>query len=223
MPIVADLRALAPAANNSPMNAHTRTWALRLADRVGDLFDIFAMEHVEDQTRYRDLDEKELRVVASLGSIRDLLESFRFGPVPADCGNKLREMADSLEEIVPAVIGPYEGKSAGKPNKASETAYMNEVPWVDEPPPGWISNAEAMTRAKHWGREHEIPELTRLTPTSLNRLLRKPGCSVRFMSTKIGRPRGRIYERDWGRYLGRLQEQEHLVETQVERGVRELI
>lgn len=96
-PIAEDMRALAPAANASPMGAHTRTWALRLGGQMGRLHGIFSMVDAGEETRYRDLDEEELRLAALMGSVVGLLESFRFGPVPDDCGSKLRELADELE------------------------------------------------------------------------------------------------------------------------------
>jgi len=188
---------------------------------MGRLHGIFSMVDAGEETRYRDLDEEELRLAALMGSVVGLLESFRFGHVPDDCGSKLRELADELEARFSRLC---ETKTSGKPG--GQKAYANERPWVEVAHEGWIDIKEAITMGKKLGCDADIPDLCDLTSGRFYKLLRKPCCAIQFMSNHVmsnhvGQPRGRVMRSDWERYLRHQKEQKDMLEDAVEQEVRE--
>ena len=110
----------------------------------------------------------------------------------------------------------FVGLDLNADDKQENDENVNEVPWVKDLPEGWITNAEAVKQAYKKGNEEDINELQCLDLPRLNKFLRKPGCSVRFMSTRKPRPRGGVHSEDWSRYLKTIIEQSKLVQDQVD-------
>jgi hypothetical protein len=109
------------------------------------------------------------------------------------------------------------------PETENRSAHTNERPWTDEVPAGWVGNKDAITLAKVLGNDCEIDELRELDSRRLYKLLRKPGFQVQFMSTNKHRPKGRVCQSDWERYLRQRKEEKHIMESRVEQEVRKLI
>ena len=93
--------------------------------------------------------------------------------------------------------------------------YQNQVPW-SKGDLNYYPNKEAIKDAYDIGRMHEIDNLTNLDYDHLGKLLRTPGCQIRFMSQKSP-PKGKVHRCDWRRYLQHEIEQKSLRDDLVER------
>lgn len=84
-------------------------------------------------------------------------------------------------------------------SKTGGYRFTNQVDW-NESDPTYHTNTEAIADAHKTGADHEIEDLGALNPDKLYKLLRKHGCTVRFMSRR--KPfLGKVHRVDWQRYL----------------------
>jgi len=134
-----------------------------------------------------------------------------------DWGDKTDLIRTALRIVRQDLDAEIKGLEGGKATRG------NQVPWTDEMSAGWITNTEAITRAREAAREHDLPELARLDTKKLYKLLRKRNPNIRFMSTHDKRPRGRVHEADWNRYLQDKRQIADFIEQQVETEVRKRI
>ena len=98
----------------------------------------------------------------------------------------------------------------------------NKVSW-DEDDPNFYENKKAIAEAVKVGHEHEINELVNLDNDygKLRKLLRKPACTIKYMSVKSPRPRGRVDKIGWRKYLKNQIKQALKTEEAAEQKVRE--
>jgi len=94
----------------------------------------------------------------------------------------------------------------------------NSVDW-DEQAPGYITNKDAITSGKKAGQKHDIDDLNKLDFNRLRKLLRSPGCRIRYMSQKYPQPRGRVHQGDWNGYLKTQIDDQRRFDTAVEKEV----
>jgi hypothetical protein len=117
----------------------------------------------------------------------------------------LREMKPEDRQRLLAEIRAHTGQTvkteSPHASEKRQECESNEVPW-NEADPAFYPNKNAVKDANEAGREHEIDELEHLTPDKLNKLLRKPGCRVRYMSrSREKQPRGRVHRGDWAAHI----------------------
>ncbi|TKJ35802.1 MAG: hypothetical protein CEE38_14455 [Planctomycetes bacterium B3_Pla] len=96
----------------------------------------------------------------------------------------------------------------------------NKVPW-DEKDSNFYSNKKAIEEATKVDNEYDVDELKNLDYDKLKKLLRKPTCTIRFMSVKSPRPRGKVHKIDWQKYLKNQIERSQKVENIAEQKVLE--
>ncbi len=132
---------------------------------------------------------------------------------------KLERLADWLEAERRPEPRPADNKAKTPEAVTSSFEYRNQVEW-DDHDPAYYPNVDAIVDARKAGTDHEIEALARVNSQSLYKLLRAPGCTVRFMSRK--RPcRGKVHKQDWQRHLReQIGEHEHF-EQAVERALVE--
>jgi len=109
----------------------------------------------------------------------------------------------------------------GEPKAKDHGKTRNRVPWNPNDP-AFYTNTEAIDDAHSVGEDREIDSLKKLNPGRLNKLLRSPGCGVRFMSAeKPLQPRGKVHRDDWKAYLKSQISVSDKIELQVEQKVQE--
>lgn len=122
--ILAGLRTLAAAADASAEREDVRKLALRIEERLGPINGRFAMEEVGDEILRRTLDDDELPLAAVMMATMDMLLAIQLGSTPADCGEKLRTLADSLDELLGAEAG---GPSPAEQSNLSDTGVTGNA------------------------------------------------------------------------------------------------
>jgi len=125
-----------------------------------------------------------------------------------------------------AEAGKGDGESSGTVAEVTEEGHTQpgyEVPWTDKRPDGWIVNSDAVELANKCGIDCELPDLSGLDVRGLNKLLRRRGVGVRFMSKRTGKPAGRVHKADWQNYLRRERDQVDATQRAVEKRARELL
>ena len=94
----------------------------------------------------------------------------------------------------------------------------NKVEW-DAEDINYYPNKEAVDEANTVGQKYDIDNLKHLHYDNLKKMLRQPGCTIKYMS-RISPPRGKVHKQDWQKYLKAQIDQAKRIENGVEREVR---
>jgi hypothetical protein len=100
----------------------------------------------------------------------------------------------------PGKVGLAAQEGQGSKDKPDANSNSLQVPW-DETNLNYMFNKDAIKEAQKVGHDHDIFELKNMNYNNIKKLLRQPGSTIRFMSTKIPRPHGKIHRQDWQSYL----------------------
>jgi len=111
-------------------------------------------------------------------------------------------------------------QAESKNSKQQSNEHSNRIPWVDNPGPEWITNTEAIQFANKKGNDCDVLNLQKLNANRLNKLLRKPNCTIQYMSTMKPKPRGCVHKANWVEYIKYEVDQKQIIEDQVEKEIR---
>lgn len=130
--IIRDLRTLA--ADFAMERAAVRELAVRTEKRLAAINGRFAMEERGPEIVRRALDDDEAPLAAVIEATMDVLWYIARSDAPADCGGKLRALADELERRFKALSGAVEPANFApqshrrtRPKKSAPATFMKKA------------------------------------------------------------------------------------------------
>lgn len=191
----------------------------RLAEVYSDVaFDIETIDKGHSRPRKKkNLTDDELRMKTYISRAMFILGDIIRSRRPTEtCAGDLRRLSDRIEKL----LGPVDPVNGDGTSVEKIRTNGNRVPW-DEKDPNFYENKKAVDEAVKVGHEHDVEELKNLDFDKLRKLLRKPACTIKYMSVKSPRPRGRINKIEWRKYLKNQIKQALKTEEAAEQKVRE--